>query len=68
MLLRSDSDKRANLIADGADAAGSLMALPRNNSGLSIKSTSEDTSSPQVGPVLVEGRTGKGNGVSRMWP
>ncbi|EFJ49433.1 guanylyl and adenylyl cyclase family member, partial [Volvox carteri f. nagariensis] len=47
-----DTDKRASLIADGADAAGSLMALPRTNSGLSNKSTSEDTSSPQASNAL----------------
>ncbi|GIL52667.1 hypothetical protein Vafri_8489 [Volvox africanus] len=47
-VVHNDTDKRANLIVESADAAGSLMALPRANSGLSNKSTSEDTSSPQA--------------------
>ncbi|GFR48852.1 hypothetical protein Agub_g10806, partial [Astrephomene gubernaculifera] len=51
-VVHNDTDKRASLLADGADAAGGLMALPRANSGLSNKSTSEDTSSPQASNML----------------
>ncbi|GIL79822.1 hypothetical protein Vretifemale_9103 [Volvox reticuliferus] len=51
-VVHNDTDKRANLIVESADAAGSLMALPRANSGLSNKSTSEDTSSPQASNAL----------------
>ncbi len=47
----SDTDKRATLLADptGDGAGGGLMALPRTNSTSSNRSSTEDTSSPQVG-------------------
>ncbi|GLI68045.1 hypothetical protein VaNZ11_012368 [Volvox africanus] len=51
-VVHNDTDKRANLIVESADGVGSLMALARTNSGLSNKSTSEDTSSPQASNAL----------------
>ncbi|KAG2434059.1 hypothetical protein HXX76_007787 [Chlamydomonas incerta] len=53
-VVHNDGDKRANLLADAGDmgGGGGLMALPRASSGLSNKSTSEDTSSPQASNML----------------
>ncbi|KAG2501549.1 hypothetical protein HYH03_000056 [Edaphochlamys debaryana] len=63
-VVHNDGDKRAGLLADGGDAAGGLMALPRANSSLSHKSTSEEASSPQASNAL--GASGASGGTSEV--